>query len=569
MKRQGKSWASAGIVLLIAAFLITFLIVPLVLAGASGFMVDGRPSLYWLGRVLSNPVIGREFANSLTVAVCTTALCAAVSLPLALFRARTTFRGQGAFSLLVLLPLILPPFVGALSIRRLFSQYGSFNMLLERLGFLDFSGGAPPDWLGGGFFGVVVLQTLHLFPIMYLNATAALANVDPSYSEAARNLGAGPWRSFWRVTLPLIRPGLFAGGTIVFIWALTDIGTPLMLQYDELVPVRVFKELARGEFGGMTYSVVFLLLTLSLMLYVAGKFWLGRDIGQGTKSSGQAVPVRLGWWWTLCAWCLFGGLILLAVLPHLGVVAIAFADRWVNTVLPSEWTLRHVLFVARNPATYNSIVNSVKYAGAATILDLFVGGTVAWVAVRSRMPGRKALDALAMLPLAVPGLILAAGYVAMTVAGSPFEAIGPMRNPFGILVIAYTVRRLPFVVRGVSAGLQQIPESLEEAARNLGASRFRTFVRITAPLILANVIAAGVLTFSFAVLEVSDSLVLAQLPRHYPITKQIYTLAVSSGSPDTLHEAAALGVLGMLFLGATMGLAALLLGKRLGALFRA
>ena len=137
-----------------------------------------------------------------------------------------------------------------------------------------------------------------------------------------------------------------------------------------------------------------------------------------------------------------------------------------------------------------------------------------------------------------------------------------------ILVIAYSVRRIPFVVRGVSAGLQQVPESLEEAARNLGSSRFRAAVRITLPLVAANLIAAGVLTFSFAMLEVSDSLVLAQIDRDYPITKQIYVL-FTSGTEDAKQLAAALGVYGMLLLGGTMTLASILLGRKLGAIFRA
>ena len=125
------------------------------------------------------------------------------------------------------------------------------------------------------------------------------------------------------------------------------------------------------------------------------------------------------------------------------------------------------------------------------------------------------------------------------------------------------------MVRGVSAGLQQVPESLEEAARNLGASKLRAAARITLPLIAANVIAAAVITFAFAVLEVSDSLVLAQTSEYYPITKQIYRLATSAGSPDAIHQAAALGIYGMLLLGGTMGLASALLGRRLGAIFRA
>jgi iron(III) transport system permease protein len=138
-----------------------------------------------------------------------------------------------------------------------------------------------------------------------------------------------------------------------------------------------------------------------------------------------------------------------------------------------------------------------------------------------------------------------------------------------ILVIAYAISRLPFVVRGVSAGLQQLPESMEEAARNLGASTLSAGLRITLPLITANIVAAAVLTFAFSMLEVSDSLILAQTKEHYPITKQIYQLATSTGSLEAVNQAAAMGVYAIILLGVTMGVASLLLGRRLGMVFRA
>jgi iron(III) transport system permease protein len=416
---------------------------------------------------------------------------------------------------------------------------------------------------------VVILQTLHLFPILYLNAAAALANIDPSYLQAARNLGASPWQAFRKITLPLMRPGLFAGGTIVFIWAFTDIGTPAIMGYENVAPVRIFKELAKADISPRTYSLVFILLTGAVTMYLLGKFFFGKAItAESAKASVMSTTRKLGLPGTLLAWLLFGGVIFLAILPHIGVVLLAISDRWINTILPSSYTLQHLREVIQNPETYQSVVNSLKYAGVSTAIDLILGGVIAWLVVRVKVSGRTLLDGLAMLPLAVPGIILAAGYVAMTATG-PLEAIGPTQNPFLLLVIAYSVRRLPFVVRGISAGLEQIPESLEEAARNFGASKATAILKITLPLMTANIIAAAVLTFAFAVLEVSDSLILAQTAEHYPITKRIYRLAMSTGSPDAVNQAAALGVYGMGLLGLTMGLASALLGKRLGAIFRA
>ena len=554
---------------ILLALLAVWLLLPIFLAIGRGFIHEGRLSLYWFGRVIGNEILRRQFLNSLLLACATTALALLLALPLALVRARYRFLGQGLLGVLVLVPMILPPFVGALAMRRLFSQFGAVNLALEQIGLLDFSRSLPPDWLGSGLAGVVLLQSLHLFPILYLNAAAAIANTDPAYAQAARNLGAGPIRTFWKVSLPLMRPGLFAGGTIVFIWSLTDIGTPLIIGYEHLVPVTIFKELARSEFTGRTYSLVFLMLSGAVTLYVLGKFVFGARFGaESSKATVAAETPRLGLIGTLLAWALFGAVIFLAILPHIGVILTATSGRWINTVLPSRYTLRHLRFVVTQQDTYQSIFNSLKYAGVSTFIDLLLGGATAWLIVRARVRGRTLLDGLSMMPLAVPGLILAAGYVAMTATG-PLKAIGPTEYPVIILIIAYAVRRLPFVVRGISAGLEQVPESLEEAARNLGAGGFAAATRITLPLIMANIVAAAVLVFAFAVLEVSDSLILAQTSDYYPITKQIYSLATSTGSPESANQAAALGVYGMAFLAATMTVATALLGRRLGTIFRA
>jgi iron(III) transport system permease protein len=317
--------------------------------------------------------------------------------------------------------------------------------------------------------------------------------------------------------------------------------------------------------------MVFVLLAISVGLYVLGKFVFGRseDVA-GSKATLQAETRRLGPLGTLLAWGLFGLVIVLAILPHVGVVLSALAESWINTIVPTEYTTAHLESVVTSEETYTSILNSLKYAGVSTAIDLGLGTLAAWLIVRSRSAGSGLLDALAMLPLAVPGLILAAGYVALTVPGSMLDRLGitPTANPFALLVIAYAVRRLPFVVRGVSAGLQQVPVSLEEAARNLGSSRAGAARRITLPLVTANLVAAGVLTFSFAMLEVSDSLVLAQRSSDFPITKQIYIL-YTSGTAASMNVAAALGVYGMGLLAATMAVASILLGRKLGAIFRA
>ncbi|HNX26907.1 MAG TPA: iron ABC transporter permease [Phycisphaerae bacterium] len=557
---------TAGLTALLAAALIY----PVCIAVHDAFVTqNGQFSLYWFTRLADDGSL-RLLGNSLLLAAITTVACTIISLPLALLRVECEFIGREFFSLMMLAPLILPPFVGAIAIQRFLGQFGSLNLLLDRLGVIDFaSGELPPDWLASGFVGVVIMQVLHLFPIIYLNAAASLTNLDPSQVEAAENLGAPAWVRLRRIILPQIRPGLFAGGAIVFIWSLTDIGTPLMLNYRDLAGVRIFSSLTSGKYFGSDFALVVVLLAVSIACYVLGKFVLGREPEQiNTRAMRGAVTKRLGAAGTLGAWVLFGTVTVMAILPHIGVVLSALAGDWFDSILPEQYTFAHMAGVVTDSQTYLSIVNSLQYAGCSTVIDIIMGGLIAWLLVRGRTVGSSVLDAMAMLPLAVPGLILAAGYVAMTATG-PLAKIGPLgKYPAVILIIAYSVRRLPLVVRGISAGLQQIPTTYEEAARNLGAGRIKTARRITLPLLTSSFAAAAVLAFAFAMLEVSDSLVLAQVAENYPITKQIYSL-YNSGTGFSANIAAALGVYGMVLLGGTMAISSIIMGRKFGSIFRA
>jgi len=256
----------------------------------------------------------------------------------------------------------------------------------------------------------------------------------------------------------------------------------------------------------------------------------------------------------------------LAVVPHLGVALLSVADDWYGTVLPRVLTLDHFHDALGHELTLGSIANSLKYSVAAIFIALLLGIGVAYINVRTRLWGRQLLDVMAMLPLAVPGVVMAFGYLAMTRPGREFDWLILGENPLLILIIAYAVRRLPYIVRSASAGFQQVSPSLEEAAQNLGARPERALWRVTLPLVAPNLLAGGLLAFAFAMLEVSDSMILAQQAVHYPITKAIYSLVMALGNGPNL--ASALGVWAMIFLTVTIAGASLVLGKKLGALFR-
>ena len=555
---------------LTAAVFAAFFLYPVVqtLRGAFFEPAGGRFTLLYVAEVFRSPIYLEGLRNAFALAVMSTAAAFGLALPLAWIGDRFEFLGKKALTSLILAPMILPPFVGAIGVKKILGQEGAFNALLHALGLLRRE--HEIDWLGAHrFWGVVALNALHLYPILYLNVAAALANIDPAMEEAAANLGCTGLRKLRRITLPLIGPGVFAGGTIVFIWAFTELGVPLIFDYTRLTSVQIFygiKDIGNSPFP---FALTAVMLVATVLLYATSRrlFSRGGDLAMMAKATSRGGPRGLPPWASLGCAAAFALVIFLALLPHAGVVLVAFAGDWYDSILPQRWTLGNFQAALGHSLTVPSIGNSLEYATLSTVFDALLGVAIAYLIVRTTLPGRHLLDAFAMLPLAVPGLVLAFGYLAMTQEGRALAFLNPLRNPVPLLVIAYAVRRLPYMVRAAVAGFQQTSPALEEAAQNLGAPPWRALWRVTLPLIAANLLAGGLLTFSFAMLEVSDSLLLAQKQENYPITKAIYELFNLLGSGRGV--ASALGVWAMAFLGVTMLGAGLLLGRKMGALFRA
>jgi iron(III) transport system permease protein len=566
--------------LLLFVFLGVTLLLPIASVMKSGFVTRGGEfSFEYLAIVLADPVLGGGIVKAAGIAVATTCLATLIALPLAVLTTRFEFRGRAVCAGLVLLPLILPPFVGAIGLRQVLGRFGPLTLLF------DGDSATGVDWLGSlRVFGVIVVEALSLYPVVLLNLSAALANIDPTLERASRNLGASPLRTFFEITLPLARPGLFAGATLVLIWSFTELGTPLTFQVYDVAPVQVFQLLSEME-NPIPHALVLVMLFASTLLYLVGRVLLGRStVAHGAKAAVSRAPTQLSGVRALLALAPFVLVLSVSLLPHLSVIltSLSTPGSWYKTFVPSSFTLSHFASALNDelvmPSSFGGHVslgavgNSMLYAGAATLIGVVASVAAALVIVRSRLKLRFALDALTMLPLAVPGLVLAFGYLSVSV--SIKRELGPLtpafldaqRFPVVLLVLAYAARRLPYIVRSAVAGLEQTPPILERAAQNLGASRLRALRSITLPLIFASVLAGALMAFSFALLEVSDSLILAQTAEYFPITKAIWELSQRLG--DGVHVASALGVWAMTLLFFTLLTAGALMGKKIGGLFR-
>jgi iron(III) transport system permease protein len=566
VKKYDLNLSTVAFLGLLAAFFGVFLFYPVSFMLKGAFLENGRFTLKYFELLLSSPLQRESLLNSFAIALLTTGLTTLLAFPVAHVMTRFDFRGKGLLGGLLLVPMIMPPFVGAIGLRQVLARYGSLNLWLSDMGWGSLE--TPVDWLGaGGFWGIVILQVLSLYPIMFLNLSAAMANVDPALREAAQNLGANGWRLFRNVTLPLILPGYFAGAIIVFIWSFTDLGTPLIFGVTRVVPVQIFDGVTQVNTNPMGYALVVLVLALTLVLFWFSKRVLGSRryemMARGHTSGFESRATRGQ---TVLIWAALGALVGIALLPHLAVIIQSLSARWFFTVLPEQWTTRYFGEVFGHGLTASSIRNSLFFSSISAFLDLVLGVVIAWLLTRRRIPLAGLLDALAMLPLALPGIVLAFGYV----AGFDFKIswLNPRENPTLLLIISYSVRRLPYIVRSATAGFQQTSVALEEASANLGASPLRTLRKITIPLVMANLVAGTILTFSFAMLEVSDGLILAMREQYFPITKMIYQL-MGRIEPDAPSIACALGVVGMAILTASLLVAGRILGKKMGQLFRA
>ena len=553
---------SYAIPIMVLLLLILFLILPVgMLVLKSFYNADGF-TLEYFRLLFQNQLQITSIINSLQIGIYSTLIATFISIPLAIVHVKFNFRGKRLIFGLILLPMIMPPFVGAIGIQQFFSLYGAINLFLTSHGIIN----TPIPWLENNhsFYIVILLEALHLYPILYLNLTAALSNIDPSLEEMADLFGVSAFKKFTTLLLPLAAPGYIAGATVVFIWSFTDLGTPLLVGYHEVVPVRIFNMVTDIQENPMGFALVFLVIIMTVLLFSVSRFTLRNTKKYEMMSKGHVTNVAKPPSWLIVSlfYLFVFSVLFFALFPHISVFIKSISDNWFMTPFPEKFTLAHYSKIFMQETPFIGIKNSLFYASISTIFDLFFGVAIAYLITRKKIPYGALLEAIVMMPLAVPGIVLAFGYI-VTFSNTPLD---PLANPVPLLIIAYGIRRLPYMVRSATAGLQQTHISLEESSALFGASHSHTLRKIIAPILTANLIAGSLLCFSYAMLDVSDSLLLAMKEEFFPVTKAIYTLYQEQGNGDV--TASALGMFVMLILGGAILLAASLLGKKLGELFR-
>jgi iron(III) transport system permease protein len=454
------------------------------------------------------------------------------------------------------LPLVIPPFVGAVAMQLILGRSGMVNQVLMN-GF-----GITIPFMEG-LTGVVLVQTLHFFPFILLNTMVSLSNIDSSLEEMAQNLGCHGFRLFRRVTLPLMLPGFVAGSLLTFIRAIDDLGTPLMLNYKNLLAPQAYLRITTIGMDDVDgYVVCVVLVILSLLALLAARKYLSLA-EYATVQRAAPLMRRLQGKKLVLVWLVIVLTLGISLLPHIGILLLSFTKVWSFTVLPTTYTASNyaeILFRAPH-----FVINTLRYMMLAAGLDIVLGAAIAYLLLRTHVVGRNLLDAIATMPLAIPGVVLAVGYLRVFHGWDFPGAGGPLTSSWFILVIAYTMRRLPYTVRTSYAALQQVHVSLEEAAQNLGANRLRTFMKITLPMIAGGLVAGGLIAFVTSCVELASTIMLVPRIELGPISYGIY---LYMQSPLGRGAGAALGVVAILLVSCGTYLTHRVFGGRAGNAFR-
>ncbi|MFO0294509.1 MAG: ABC transporter permease [Rhodospirillales bacterium] len=547
--------ASAGQIaaaLLIAAFLAVFLVLPVGTVMYVAFTEKGTGAftLVNFADFFRTELFVRSFWNSVYVSAMSVVWATALALPLAVVTTRFDFRGAALVQTLGFLPLIMPPFVGAVAMQLLFGRNGSVNLLLdEHLGFkVPFM---------EGLNGVIFVQSLHYFPFILINLSAALRNIDRAMEEAAQNLGSSGFRLFRRIVFPLAMPGYLAGASLVFVKVFDDLATPLLLNVkDMLAPQAYLRVTSIGIADPMGYVISVVLVVASVAaMWLSAVAMRGRDYATTQRGGGGLARRRLSTAENLVAWGVVALILLLVLSPHIGLLLLSFATIWSFAPLPDAYTTAHYARVFGESSVY--IRNTLIYASLAGAIDVVIGTAIAYLVLRTKLIGRQWLDWTAMAALAIPGLVLGIGYL-RCFYGVQLPGGQPLATLWIMIVLALAIRRLPYALRACHAALQQISASLEEAAENLGADKARTLRRIVVPLMTGGILAGFVTSFSTAAVELSATLMLVQSNSDAPLAYGLYVFMQSAAGRG---PGAALGVIAVLLV-AICTLAAHLLAER-------
>lgn len=513
-ERRFNMWTALTLILL-ACFLI-FVIYPIAILIIRSLYADGSLDLSYFGKFFSRKFYWSTLVNSFKVTIVSTVIATLIAVPMAYILRGIKIKGSGFLNILIVMSYLSPPFIGAYAWIQLLGRNGLFTNIINSLFHIRFMGLY-------GFGGIVLVFSLQSFPLIYMYVSGALKNLDNSLNEAAEMLGCNSVQRVTRIIFPLVMPSLLAGVLMVFMRVFSDFGTPMTIgegykTFPSMLYTQFMGEVSTNE--GFAASLCVIVIIIALML-----FFIQRALGAHFSYSMtalkpmEAAEVKGGK--KVGAYVFTYFVTLVAALPQITVIVTSFMKTISGSLFTGEFTLQNYynIFAKNNTS---AIVNTYVFGIAAIIIVVVAGILISYLSVRKKNFLTTILDTLTMFPYIVPGSVLGIAFL-YAFNGAPFFWGGTAL----IMIVALSIRRMPYTIRSSTAIIGQISPSIEEASISLGASQLKTFVRIMVPMMLPGVLAGAIMSWITLISELSSSVIL-YTSKTMTLTVAIYSEVIRS-----------------------------------------
>lgn len=519
-----KKISVAQLVLILSILILVIIVaVPVLLILFTAFFENGKLNVAGVVKVLSDKDTYTALLNSLIIAVGTTFISTIFGVFFAWLVARTDLPFKKFMKIMFLVPFMLPSFIGALAWKILLSpNAGYINRLLVHIFHLPSS---PIDIMSMG--GIIAIESMYLFPFVFLQVTSALERMDPTLEESARISGAGLFTITTKITLPLVLPSILAGALLVALYSLAHFGVPAILGTEKgiyNIPTKIYERIyaSGGSFSAIRIGTILstilvisaaIILKAQSMLLKRGKF----QIIAG-KSMRPVVLKLRGLKTPLFIFCILY-IAITVILPTITIFFIGGLKTYGLPIALESMTWENYIEIFKWKMTKDSIINSLYLSLSSAFVTMLVGVMISYVIVKMKVKGKFIIEFLGVLPFSLPGTVIALGVI-LTWSGR--FGIN-LYNTAGIIFVAYIARYMAFSLKSNSAALEQVSDSLEEASRACGATHWQTLKNIVLPLVRPGMVSAFFLIFLPALRELTTS-VLLYGPKTRTIGVAIYAL---------------------------------------------
>lgn len=486
----------AGVTLLSIAVFALFLIYPLFSLFVSAFQdaSTGAWSMQNFVHFFERKYYYQSMINSFSVTTCVTILAVIIGTIVAYFMTLYKIKFKSAVEICIVISLLSPPFIGAYSWILIGGRNGYVTRFLAQYG-IDF----PSIY---GFAGILLVLTLKLYPFIYLYVAGAMKNIDSALIEAAESLGCSGIRKVVTIIVPLITPTILAGALMVFMNAMADFGTPMLIgEGYNVMPVMIYSEFINevGDQANFAAAMAALMVLITSTIFMLQKYVVNRK--SFTMSSLRPLPVsELHGLRKVIVHLFIYTLVALSMIPQLVVIYTSFL-KTSGSIFVDGYSLDSYRTIFDSLGT--AISNTYLFSTTAMIAIVFLGMTIAYLTTRKKSWLTEIIDTLSMFPYIIPGSVLG---ITLLLAFNDEPLL--LSGTAAIIIISLIIRRLPYTLRSSSAILYQLSPSMEEASISLGASPLKTFFKITAVMMLPGVMSGAIISWITAINELSSSIIL-------------------------------------------------------------